>query len=656
MNEHEREQVQADALDAHLDQLQTGQSEDSVLETDRAQFVESLVELARSTHPDAAFAARLETRLRAQARKRTPAAQRHPSNALQGIAATWIAVKERMSTMNRRLVYSMAGAAILALILFAALALINPNPSDVGPTHVAQQFTATSEPTIQPTHTPLSATATPAIKSTQPPTSTPMIAPTVTPAPTPAEPIPLPALAEWQGSGYGGGTGEPVPLKRTYVLGVALPNGPAQMTVYLQHEPERLTALYAAQFAKQLGVAGRVYQSIRLASVDNPDEEPFRGYLTVDGAREVMFEASGLVYYTDRNHTPYVEGYWREPESVPPLEQAIQAAKAFLQSAGLLDSEVQVAATGDTLLVYRVLDGQWPLLGPIARVNIWGDGQVGQAQVWPLSLDMLAEYPIISAEKAWSLLNSGQPDGRVWQYPYHAADLPAWGEWQHQNPTFWTRPHIAGRQVHRFGAPQVWFPTETHGTPYVTMGNLMLTGDVQPLADYIQQQYIHEQPIYAHVWGKAQDADDRQTLLVEGWEPAQETYWNGTVRRQGDQSTLATNGGRTILLSDLPADLSDGTVVAVSGGQVDDRLEWHLIQVMSYAEPSPGEQVSEVNMTVEQIDLVYLALAPDVIPPESYADLGIRAVQPVWRFRGHTDQGAAFEVYVQAVAESYLDN
>jgi len=118
---------------------------------------------------------------------------------------------------------------------------------------------------------------------------------------------------------------------------------------------------------------------------------------------------------------------------------------------------------------------------------------------------------------------------------------------------------------------------------------------------------------------------------------------------------LITDDGRTIHLPDLPEDVADGTQVSISGGQHGDGLEWYVIQEMSYAVPPLGTMSSEVQMTVEQVDLVYLALAPNVIPPDRFADLGYRAVQPVWRFRGHSDQGEAFEVYVQAVQSAYVE-
>jgi hypothetical protein len=680
VNETEREQMQAEALDSYLIDLQSGRSAGRLhgVPADQAALLNALVDLAEANAPDASFARRLEAQLRAQAAHtldRQAVAVQHPRprNTLQGIvAAATAAVAERMSNVNRRLVFSLAGAAVLVLILFAALALLNPNRPGAGPTQsdvsrVAQAPTSTSAPialatpAALPTNTlvPTATTAQETRAPTATPTETPL-PPTATP--TPGQPIPLPALARWQEGGYGGGgMGEPIPTRRTFVLGTALPESPEQMTVYLQREPVKLTADSAADLAGRLGVHGLVYQSLRahldaLATVPDPDGEPSRGYIVVDGAREVMFEHMGIVHYRDRNRTSFVDGYWREPGVMPPLEQALQAAETFLHSAGLLEGEVETAATGDQILFYRLLGEGWPLVEPVAGVNIWTDGQVGLAQIWPLGLDVLADYPILSAQEAWDILSAGQPDERVWQYPYRAAEMPPWGEWRHQNPRFWARSYAAGQQVHRFGVPRVWFPTDSSNTPFLAMGDLVLTGDVQPLAEHILDLYVKEEWMYVHVWGEVQAVGEVQALRLEGWEPAEETYWVGTVRGQGDQATLVTDDGRTIQLPDLPADLADGTQVSVSGGQEGDRLEWHVIQEMSYAELPPEQRAVETQLTVEQVDLVYLALPPNVLPPERFAELGYRAVQPVWRFRGHGDGGTAFEFYVQAVTEAYVDS
>ncbi len=60
---------------------------------------------------------------------------------------------------------------------------------------------------------------------------------------------------------------------------------------------------------------------------------------------------------------------------------------------------------------------------------------------------------------------------------------------------------------------------------------------------------------------------------------------------------------------------------------------------------------------VEQVELVYYAAQIIDIPypgGKAVRDPSVYIVQPVWRFAGHTEDGATFEVLVQAVRDEYL--
>ena len=56
------------------------------------------------------------------------------------------------------------------------------------------------------------------------------------------------------------------------------------------------------------------------------------------------------------------------------------------------------------------------------------------------------------------------------------------------------------------------------------------------------------------------------------------------------------------------------------------------------------------------MELVYYAVpVADIAYPGGLSpDPSLRGVQPVWRFAGHTEDGATFEVLVQAVRDEYL--
>jgi len=75
------------------------------------------------------------------------------------------------------------------------------------------------------------------------------------------------------------------------------------------------------------------------------------------------------------------------------------------------------------------------------------------------------------------------------------------------------------------------------------------------------------------------------------------------------------------------------------------------VQVVRLEEPPlPGKAF------VEQVELVYYAvpIANIAYPGGISSDPSLRVVQPVWRFAGHTEDGATFEVLAQAVRDEYL--
>ena len=52
--------------------------------------------------------------------------------------------------------------------------------------------------------------------------------------------------------------------------------------------------------------------------------------------------------------------------------------------------------------------------------------------------------------------------------------------------------------------------------PFLAMGDLVLTGDVQSLAEYILDLYVQEEWMYVHVWGEVQDVGEVQTPASRG--------------------------------------------------------------------------------------------------------------------------------------------
>ena len=678
LNEHR----QAEELDAYLMALQSGRqpARPHAVPAGEAALLEGLVALAQAHPPDPDFAAGLQQRLRAVAQRRPstrPAERRRERN-----------------SMSKRIVLPLAGAAALAVLFLVVLYVLRPLSG--GPDQVAQLPTsappAVSGETIQPP------TVTPSLVPQETPGSpaSPSASPQETPAPPATPPVSqielasLPPLSALVGGGYGGGGGaEIAPPQTEFVLNATLPESPAQMTFYVQGEQAPLTVEYVRQVAARLGLdtarhSERSEESPVYAPQPSdpalvPGDVPWLA--AVDGPREVLVDRTGSFNYTDWGHSPWRSETGYPPQNLPPLDQALESAERFLETAGLLGFPYRTAdPSGDVLRFFRVLDERWTLMDSFADVHVGSDGQVWSMAYRDLDLHSVGEYPIISAQEAWDMLrlstsSSGDTSGRVWLRSRPA--LPAWGEFSAGTPRYWTRRYPAGQRADLFGSLRVLYPAELGDALYVTMNGLVLTGDPGDLQTLAQayEALVHssgdtETPV--HVWGQVQDAGGYLTLEVEGWEngftmdpmagwqdaSGAPYYWSGTIQRQGDQGLLLTDSGRAVQVPDLPADLADGTAVFVQGGLAGDNLEWHTIQEALVDEgPYDGAGVGqpvEVQAVVEQVELIYYIPPADSIPPDSTLEFAYRCAQPVWHFSGHTDQGRAFEVYVQAVADAYL--
>jgi len=656
------EERQADEMDAYLTQRQSGNPapRPATMSAGEAAFLEELLALAEAHQPDPAFAGELETLLRGRMRRRS-------SGMLRRLIA---GDPEKGAPMNRSLQPYLVGAVALITVFGIGFIVLSQMGILAGEADVASSPVAASEVAVR----------TPADASPTPTEEQPVEGPVATPPPWPEERPLLPSLAMQMSGGYGGGGPSDdipyIPPEVTLALDATLPEGPGSRMVYAQ-APEMLTRTRVEEEAAQWGLDGEVYASQWQWMATEPTGEfVLLGYIVIAPPRELVFSGAETVTYLDRSVFRGAE-HWYPWGSPPPQEQGIATAEQFLGERGLLQEPYEVTTDyydryGE-IRFYRILDSGETLVGPFAYVTISPDGRVAQVTYHPFEMGSLGDYPIISAQEAWNMAVAGAPAERLW------TNIPATPvrDPRLMNPRFWERTYQAGERVDMAGPMEVWESADS-GALYASMNGLVLIGDnLQSLvADYeeVRESSLDtEAPM--HVWGQAQDADGYQVVQVEGWEaptfdpqmgwmmgPDAPYSWRGTIQVEGDQGTLVTSslmiagGGRTLQMPDLPSDLPNGAVVYVNGLLLGDILEWRRIQEeVSNGGDIPSPPPATLLATVEQIDLIYYASPLEQLSQESlYADFGIRSVQPVWRFSGHTDQGAAFEIYVQAVADAYL--
>jgi len=385
--------------------------------------------------------------------------------------------------------------------------------------------------------------------------------------------------------------------KAQLTLSQNLPTGPKTVTIYEQIAGPSITPALAKAQAARLGIQGQVYQS--------PSEAGGVMYHVTDGLQEVWFmqDAAHFSYVADNN------SMIGRPSNLP-LEKRVQAAEAFLKKAGLLDFDYRVndpLSQGRRVVFDRLFNGV-PLLqtdnyNPYISVDVNDLGKVDIAMVGLNSMRPVGDYPIRSAEDAWSIVLGDPNDKRV-QYTVTdpAVSMP-------QIQASWNRNYLDGKVDITF-YPNVLPSAEPGGQPWVTLGPFTLRGDLSSLLDaYNGQQELsteqkqmiasgavsEKQAIgwsrFLHVWGQATTEENGvRYLQVEGWErsPMPDDYFFGILVEENGTRLFSAEDGQKWSLAELPADVPLGVRISVRGVRVKDQpgvFDWSLIQVEPAAEP-----------------------------------------------------------------------
>ena len=495
-----------------------------------------LLKLAESTEPDPAYVARLELQLRQAAEVGVKASR--PG----WLFALWqsFSLPERKTAMKRLMLF-----AVIGIVLFAAVWVSLPS---LFPSPTQTQVALLTPPSQTPAPTQLS----PLTPTVVPPTSQSPVAINFTPQPIPSEPPKLSSLAQALGAGYGGSGAGNLPQGLPLSLTTDLPVAPSEVTAYYRLENAPLTFDQASQIAAQWGLNPRLFMPGWMQSI-TPDQLE-RSYIAVDGMQNLSMWNSELSF-TNLAIFPIYGGHQYPQTGLPSSDQAAATATQYLTERGYLNYPYQVDLNNyDYGLVnfYRLLDGL-PFDFRSASVKIDPQGQVGSVWISREEYQSVGTYPVLSAQSAWQLLVSGQPSDQlsISYYPAQAA-----------NPQYWGRLYPAGQVAHLFGALTYLLPAETGAAPYVQLNNLVFSGDVSGLLEYLRSNQG-----YIHAWGEVQEVNGTPQLKLSGWEAFDEFsgYFDGTVRRTAEGDFLELSDGRQLSLPDLPADVVQWVIGGISG-------------------------------------------------------------------------------------------
>ena len=495
----------------------------------------------------AARLAEMEARLASALQKRwqeKPPTERELASTLGKIH-----IQARRGLMFKKLVRSAAWA-VAAIAFFVVLSwgirTFAPRPTPMA------QATLTE---VQPTESGSTQVADTPVPTTMPSSApTPTVAPTPTPAPLPPGAVSLFPNIE-------------------FTFNTPLPTEPAQVTVYSQQLSQAITVESARQVAASLGVQGDAF------------EEPSEGFgMSIINISNGMSQVRFFNYPDQFNFTPDNTAALDDNGNLPPFDQQVAIATAFLQERGLLNQPYRTEPlpySRGGVRFGQLLDNIPVIFGIGSSsdfewidVSVNAAGQVTQVSYSQHNYQPVGQYSILSAQEAWQRLSSRQ-----------ASQLSMYAVLSPQEPVTyqsWVRTYPTGQPVDLYGYASIMQPAEAGGSPQVWFDQFTLEGNIQNL---IIQNTLGR---FLHVWGQIfQDTTGRRVFNVTGWEITNliDENLSGVIRRQGNQGVLVADDGRTLIVPDLPANLPDQARIDIRGviqAGTQPTLDWSFIASGTY--------------------------------------------------------------------------
>jgi hypothetical protein len=445
----------------------------------------------------------------------------------------------------------------------------------------------------------------------------------------------------------------------TFTFNGTFPSEPTSAPVHQQPVGGTYSLEDVARLAALFGLNGPIYTEYYPTAAEE-GWTPVVTYMVFDGSRQLSVSDSYFSYH-DHAGAPRGEG------DIMKADQGGPIAEAFLKERGLLNFAYErVSFGGYDVEFRRMIDGR-PTLFSELQVAVNGNGQVWWVSSTPLTnLAPIGDYPLRPAESAWQMIVN---EGIDFNRSFYTIQMPL--DWTATTPLpdpdqdryrYWERSFAEGETITIYPFPVVFQPVNSDVAPRVLVERYTLQADRAELAAIAAHA---SQQIYVRgVLRNAAGADPILELVEWAAAPNQEyTYRNGTIQRNGEEVFLLTEEGETILIPNAPADLPEAESVYVNGWLVETmadgslafnwqgigrNVEFEQEPEVIITEESDPYQISQVIMT--EVDLIYTVNA--IYEENNNSSRFI--MQPVWRFKGTTNNNEVIEIFVQAVEESYL--
>ena len=451
-----------------------------------------------------------------------------------------------------------------------------------------------------------------------------------------------------------------------FTLNVDLANESGPQPVYSMVLGGLFNLEEANRFASLFGFTGGAYIE-KYPDFYDSDWTPPTTYQFFDGRRQLSI-GDAHFYYMDNSVTINQESDYMT------FAQAAPIVEAFLRERGLLNFEYVMTSPDYSQYAIefrRVVNGV-AMNQPEYQLNVAAaTGQVISISHTPYGgMALLGDYPIRSAAEAWQAFINDGVDYRRVNYNVMPGPNFVMPEYPEPDATFieryryWERTYQDGDMVQTQPYVMAFLPAFDGGLPRIQVDRYQLIANADSLWAISEQvgKTIYLRGVYRQL-------ENGPALELAEWRPQDEPsyfFTLGRVERSGENTFVAGEEGETFYIPNAPAELQDGERIHISGVVMDESVDGRRIVEWTGLGRSPEEEmmaedswmpvepaedyiIRQVNIT--RYELVYTV----AYVYEDYTQPPTLVIQPAWRFSGEANNGELVEIYVQAVADEFIE-
>ncbi|MFK7805494.1 MAG: hypothetical protein AB8G95_27945 [Anaerolineae bacterium] len=361
-------------------------------------------------------------------------------------------------------------------------------------------------------------------------------------------------------------------------------------------------------------------------------------------------------------------------------DQILAQTQALLDSYDFIDFEytLRAEAYGSVVVIptYSDVSPNQPIMGFYYTLDE-AKNPVLQSMYMDLysEVEIVGDYPILSAENAWQALKPGLID---YTTSWYFVDAPLQTELLQLpddaiQPQFWLPEAQSDEAVNLYGYPTVYNPIGQDALPYILLEDTLVQGP----ADIGMMLATSDAGLFKFTGQYAESDGNSKTFFAQSVTPLgfeDQLFTQGTAVRDGDQLFVDSADLGRIQLNAAPADLPDGIELFVNGYRNGETAEgiplidWqYLDEVVDFGEfsvvdPLPVDGGVFVENNFDTISITAIELGYGISWPQSevdelsgeYQPINSDYLIPIWKFSGTTPDGMELRFEIPAIDQGYF--